>query len=41
MKNSQTMDKSIDESDDDINNFPAYMKYKKTLEDNMRPDNSN
>lgn len=41
MKGSHTMDKSIDESDDDINNFPAYMRYKKTLEDNARPYNSN
>lgn len=40
MKNSQTMDKSIDESDDDINNYPAYMRYKRN-EANKRSYNSN
>ena len=32
-KNSQTMDKSLDESEDDINNYPAYIKHNKNLED--------
>jgi hypothetical protein len=39
MKNSQTMDKSLDESDNDINNYPAYIKYKKTFGDS-KPYNS-
>lgn len=36
MKNSQTMDKSILESDDDIIHHPAYVKYKKAFEENSK-----
>lgn len=37
----ETMDQSLEESEDEINNFPMYLKYKKIIEDNAKNYNSN